>query len=393
MSRTVTLALVDRGGVPLGVLPPFTVDIPYWPEVADVVATARERFAVDVAVLRILSTERPVPHGGAVTYLAETNEIPAVYAGQIGVDLADHSNRADYAKPGGPAASLRWAAQTLDVRGRGPVTRAVQQRTWNLSAIWRLESPTGTVWLKQVPHFFAHEPTVLRWIAENGENLAVPTLLGSRDGRMLLDHVDGEDMYGAGPEIRDAIAADLHPIQQKAAGRVTELLDAGVPDRRPGTLAEDIAAVVAQHGDGDARLGGLVAGLDERLAKIASCGLPDTLVHGDLHPGNVRSDGRSRVLIDWGDSFVGHPAFDILRLTEELAVGDAGMLVDAWADRWRATVSDSDPHLAVELMRPVAALRNAAVYAHFLDHIEPAEHPYHAADVGIWLARAADLDG
>jgi Ser/Thr protein kinase RdoA (MazF antagonist) len=66
------------------------------------------------------------------------------------------------------------------------------------------------------------------------------------------------------------------------------------------------------------QLAALIAGLDERLAKVASCGLPDTLIHGDLHPGNVRSDGGPRVLIDWGDSFIGHPAFDVLRLTEKL---------------------------------------------------------------------------
>jgi hypothetical protein len=43
-------------------------------------------------------------------------------------------------------------------------------------------------------------------------------------------------------------------------------------------------------------------------------------------------------------------------------------------------------------LRPIAALRNAAVYAHFLDNIEPSEHPYHAADVPFWLAEAARWD-
>jgi len=43
------------------------------------------------------------------------------------------------------------------------------------------------------------------------------------------------------------------------------------------------------------------------------------------------------------------------------------------------------------LLRPVAALRNAAAYAHFLANIEPVEHRYHAADVGAWLAVAESL--
>jgi len=38
------------------------------------------------------------------------------------------------------------------------------------------------------------------------------------------------------------------------------------------------------------RLGELPA----RLARIERCGLPDTLVHGDLHPGNTRIGGGRR---------------------------------------------------------------------------------------------------
>ena len=42
-------------------------------------------------------------------------------------------------------------------------------------------------------------------------------------------------------------------------------------------------------------------------------------------------------------------------------------------------------------MAPVAAARQALIYQHFLDHIEPAERRYHQADVPDWLARTAAL--
>ena len=61
------------------------------------------------------------------------------------------------------------------------------------------------------------------------------------------------------------------------------------------------------------------------------------------------------------------------------------------AQRWRADVPGSDPLRTVELLRPVAALRAAGVYANFLTDIEPAEHPYHADDVPFWLQRAEEL--
>jgi aminoglycoside phosphotransferase (APT) family kinase protein len=118
-------------------------------------------------------------------------------------------------------------------------------------------------------------------------------------------------------------------------------------------------------------LDALVAGLPERLAAIDACGLPATLVHGDFHPGNWRGDAEHLTLIDWGDSFAGHPLFDALRFAAAPEV---------FAGAWRAVVPGCDPERAMTLLRPVAALRAARVYRSFLDQIEPSEHCYHAHD-------------
>ncbi len=377
-----TLVLVDAAGAVLGALPPLDVDLPWWQEVGDVVAAARERHGVDVQVLRLLAADRPAPPGGHVTYLAQVCRPPAVALTPAGVDPAPQPRRAPYASPGGPAASVAWA---LAAAGRDDLT-AVQQRTWNLSMIWRLDAAGVPVaWLKQVPGMFAHEPAVLALVAGFAPGL-VPTVLRSGEpGRMLLAHVPGEDRYGAGADFCAAVAADWHPIQLHFAGRVDELLAAGVPDRR---FDADRCARVAEPFLG--RIDGLAALLDElpaRFAAIEACGLPDTLVHGDLHPGNVRADGDTRVIVDWGDATVAHPAYDILRLTEGLA--EPGTVLGAWARRWRADVPGADPERAADLIRPVAELRAAAAYADFLDRIEPAERPYHEADVPARLSAAA----
>ncbi|NES30769.1 phosphotransferase [Micromonospora terminaliae] len=386
MSRTVTLVLVDADGRPLGALPPYDVPEPWWQEAGSIVGEARRRYGVDVAVLRLLTGDRPEPPGGHVTYLAEVTEPPAVPLTPATADLTPHPLRAPYAEPGGPARSVAWATGELRRLGR-PVTAVAQQRTWNLSAIWRLDGPAGSAWLKQVPPFFRHEAAVLRWLGTAAPATA-PTLLAADDtGRMLLDHVPGEDRYGADEAERAAVAADHHTVQLRAAGAAAGLVAAGVPDLRGPALAGWIRDRLAPHDPGVAA--DLLAGLDDRLDQVRDCGLPDTLVHGDLHPGNVRGDGTRRTVIDWGDAFVGHPAFDILRLTETLDPPVAGRLRDAWAARWRADVPGSDPQRAVELLRPVAELRLAAVYAMFLAGIEPSEHPYHHGDVPACLARAA----
>ncbi|GGR73446.1 hypothetical protein GCM10010169_16860 [Micromonospora fulviviridis] len=386
MSRTVTLVLVDAAGRPLGALPPYDVPEPWWQQVGAIVDEARRRYGVDVAVLRLLAGDRPEPPGGHVTYLGEVTDPPAVPLTPAPVDLTPHPLRAPYAEPGGPARSVDWATGELRRLGR-PVTAVAQHRTWNLSAIWRLDGPAGSAWLKQVPPFFRHEAAVLRWLGAAAPTTA-PTLLAADDtGRLLLDHVPGEDRYGADEAERAAVAAEHHAVQLRAAGDTAGLVAAGVPDLRGPALAGWIRDRLAPHDP--AAAADLLAGLDDRIDQVRDCGLPDTLVHGDLHPGNVRGDGTRGVVIDWGDAFVGHPAFDILRLTETLDPPVAGRLLDAWAARWRADVPGSDPERAVKLLGPVAHLRMAAVYAMFLAGIEPSEHAYHVLDVPACLERAA----
>ncbi|MFC7480061.1 phosphotransferase family protein [Luedemannella flava] len=389
MSRTVTLIVIDEEGHLLGELPAFDVSVPFWPETSEIQTAARDRFGLDLAVLRLLRADDGADAaGGQVTYLGQLlSPAPAVTFAPAQVDLAPHPLRAAYAHPGGPAETLAWAARALDERGRGPVTGAVQQRTWNLSTVWRLSTPTGPYWLKQVPSFFAHEPAVLTWAA--GSKRVTP-LLVAEDARMLLAHVEGDDLYGAGVETRRQIADDLHYLQLAAIDSVPHLLADGVPDRRRPQLLAYLTRVVESYGTPDPRLRALVDGLADRLDRVAACGLPDTLVHGDLHPGNVIG-GDARTIIDWGDSFIGQPGFDVLRLTDRMAADEAAIVIDEWAARWRAEVPGSDPRTSVELLRPVEALRLAAVYADFLAGIEPDEHPYHADDVGRWLTRAAEL--
>jgi hypothetical protein len=375
VNRTVTVVLVSPDGTLLGSLPPFEVGTPWWQEIGEIAARG-------VQVLRLLRGDRLEPPGGHVTYLAEIDDKPAGLDDPPDVDLRRHPKRAPYAEIGGPAASLAWARDVL-----GPGVTAHQQRTWNLSAIWRMDATDGTpvAWLKQVPAFFAHEPAAIRLVTEIAPGLLPPLIAAGEAGRMLLGHVPGEDGYGAGPELCAEIAAAFHPVQTRLAG-----LSGGIPD---GRLSVDrFARVAAPYLDRFEGLRELIDGLPARFAAIAACGLPDTLVHGDLHSGNVRTDQAGRLtILDWGDCMIGHPAFDIIRLTGGL--DDPAPLIDAWAARWARTVPGSDPLRAVDLLRPVAALREATVYAAFLDAIEPAEWPYHAADVPQNLAAAASMVG
>lgn len=290
--RLVKLVLVTAEGELLGCLAPFPVATPWWVDARDVVRGAQEHHGVQVTLLRLLEADRPSPHGGSVTYLAEVaKKVPVEFwSGQ----LDEHPLRCSWAKPGGPAADLAWADAELAKQGTPRTGPPEQVRSWNMSSIWCLPVKGQTVWLKVVPPFFAHEGPLL----ERLQGSAVPTLLAhqeSGEGRLLLAQVPGEDLYGPPLQVLLKMVTLLVGVQREWINRTEELLALGLPDWRVSSLTSAIGSIVERAG---AELSGadratlvtFVDGLDDRFAAMGSCGLPDTLVHGDFHPGNHRGD-------------------------------------------------------------------------------------------------------
>src|SRR3954464_1553385 len=102
--RVVRLVLVDEAGVALGSLPPFPVDVPWWPDAEAVVAGARKRDGLDVVALRLLGAGLPAPPGGGRTHVGEVRgDVPAPLTLEPWArTLHDHPLRQAWARPGGP---------------------------------------------------------------------------------------------------------------------------------------------------------------------------------------------------------------------------------------------------------------------------------------------------
>jgi len=391
--REVTLVLCDGNGRVLGALPPFTVDVAWWQEAAPVVRAARARHGVEVTVLRLLCGDAYPPAGGRVAYLAEVDRPPGVpLAPWTGDALRDDPLRLPYARPGGPRADVAWADRVLRRRGTPRTAPAEQMRTWNLSSVWRLPAGEGAAWLKVVPPFFGHEGAMLARL----DTRVVPPLIAADGPRVLLDHVPGEDQWAAPlPRLLDMVRM-LVGLQVAWSSRLGELAGVDLPDWRPAAFtapARDVFARTAGELDAETRsaLARLLDGLEERFAAVAGCGVPESLVHGDFHPGNVRGDDERLVLLDWGDCGLGHPLLDQAAFLERVAPADRAAVRAEWSRLWRDAVPGSDPDRAAVLLAPVAALRQAMIYRTFLDGIEASERVYHAADPADWLRRAAGL--
>lgn len=394
IERRAAIVLVDSAGTILGQLAPVPVDTPWWQEAEPVVRAVREQHGIEITILRLLQTELDRPHGGLVTYLAETDpsavklrDVPA-WKG----DLPGHAKRLAYANPGGPAAELAWANEKLQELGLAQSIDAKQMRSWNLSSLWRLSTGHRRFWLKTVPPFFAHEGSVLDLL--QGE--AVPGVIAHEGGRLLMAEIPGTDLYGAPLEQRLTMVRMLVDLQVRLLPHVERFASLGVPDWRPTKLAPKIEEALAfaenDLNHEDRRIvGRFVADLPRRFDALDECGIPPSLIHGDFHPGNVRGDGDRLTLLDWGDSGIGHPLLDQPSMLAVSSPSEAAVLQSFWVDRWRERIPDCNAERATTILSPIAAARQAAVYHRFLNQIEPSEQVYHRHDPADWLRKTAAI--
>ncbi|MFJ6770746.1 aminoglycoside phosphotransferase family protein [Kitasatospora sp. NPDC091257] len=392
-NRTVTVDLT-YGDEYFGQLGPFEVELGWWSSVDEVVARAAASAGVPVLVARLVDGRSEEPgHGGRVRYHAEASERPRALdsrppeAGTAAL-LGPAERRAAWATPEGLRSALDWAEAELAAVGRPAAGPARQIRTWNLSGLFRLPTATGVdAWLKTTtPAFNAHEGEVIALLGGVDRTL-VPTVLAAdpSGGRLLLDHVPGEDCWNPSAGTVADVVPRLVAAQAALAGRPDDL--AALRDRTPRALAAQLTALLdrlAEETDLTPeeldRLAGFAADLPGLLDRLAACGLPETLLHGDFHPGNWRSDGGSTVVVDYADSCLGHPALDGLRPRAYLGPEAWQHHAAVWAEAWRRHAPGSDPRRALELAEPLYHLSYALRYQEFLDHIEPSERPYHEGD-------------
>jgi hypothetical protein len=385
VGRTVS-AEVTWGEAYLGVAGPFAVNVPWWSEVESVVACLHEALDVPVLVLRLLGVEGGEGgRDGHVTYHVAALDRPA--PGLLAGRPVDHAAltrpeilRSPWAGVEGIREALSWASDTLGAAGRRPTGPAVQYKTWNLAALFRLPTSKGPVWLKTIPGFAADEASVIAAFARVDPAL-VPLVIGTGPRRVLLAHLPGEDCWDASPQLITSAVQRLAAAQARLAGQPGSF-PAGLPDRRAPALAGQIRALL----DGPAaseltdREAAAAHGLLSRFPLLEECGLPNTIVHGDFHPGNWRSDGGPPAIVDWADAHIGNPVLDGLRVYDFLPQGTRAIAAQAWIDAWTSHVPGCDPARALCIAGPLAHLTNAVRYQEFLDGIEPSERIYHRGD-------------
>lgn len=135
----------------------------------------------------------------------------------------------------------------------------------------------------------------------------------------------------------------------------------------------------------------LIQELPRRFAVLEARGLPDTLVHGDFHPGNVRGMPGRYWILDWSDCGIGNPMLDLPSTVPYFSRQDRLASIDIWQSEWSRAMPGCEAGRAADLVSPLGPIFGAVVSQKFLDNIETSERSYHEGDPARALRSAVEL--
>ena len=363
--------------------------LPSWrlqdPEFVDSIRAARSGFGITSPFLRMVRSDWMPGQGTDTPTLLEFDAVPATWESRPGLDwlefdgattggldagpfnaevaqwIADLRSgsvpavRAAWARPGWFEATSAWLLGLLPDLGRTQTGPVEERGSWPISAGLAVDTDAGRVIVKSVPKLYGHEPNLTRSLAAEHPG-QVPDVLAvdPERGHLVMAAFGGAELGSEAPGRWAEGLVEMARIQQAWVGRREKAAALGVEDRTLAILDGELESIVTDEQsspglDRDKR-DRLIANLPryhDVIGRLQAGPVPETLVHGDLHPWNVQRDGDRLVIFDWSDSCWSHPFLDVATFTVRTEDEDAreamrAAYVDAWAG-WAdaATLRDS----------------------------------------------------
>jgi len=306
--------------------------------------------------------------------------------------------RPPWSRPGWLAAATTWLNGQLVRLERPPIAAIEQVKSWGISCVLRARTADGDAYLKAVPALFAQEPVVTQALAMRyPENIPTPIAIDRERSWMLLWDF-GQDLRDSNDvAIWEEALRQFSQMQRDSAGHVDELLAAGCVDRRLEVLAaqidpllSDTAGLAGLEPAEIARLRAIAPHLKASCAKLAGYGVPQALVHGDFHPGNIAFQAGRHIFFDWTDACIAHPFLDMITMLDATNAlngvpGARTRLRDVYLAAWATLEPVARLVEAFEIGLTLGALHQAISYRAIVATLEPVAR--HELDWGVpyWL--------
>jgi aminoglycoside phosphotransferase (APT) family kinase protein len=291
-----------------------------------------------------------------------------------------------------------WIDHELGRRGQMRVAPIEQVSSWSLSCVLRARTMTGQVYCKALPPILAHEPVLLQVLsAHDAIHIPQPLAIQPEEGWMLLADF-GPDLRGTTERQvwYDALRT-FAAFQRASAGYVETLRRHGCPHRPlqslPAAFATLLQDTVALTGLAETEVGHLchlVPRVQQCCDALAAYQIPETIVHGDVHLGNMANPQGHILFFDWTDGCVSHPFLDpVVMRSDTQRLPDAAAMAEplrqAYLAPWAALASMPHLYEAWRLAGPLGAVHQAMNYYRITTHMEAAHYPELTGGLQFWL--------
>jgi hypothetical protein len=321
-------------------------------------------------------------------------------------------------EPGWLEQATGWIQDQLQAHGyptTGPV-EVLHQRPWSTFA--RVATEHGVVFFKAPAPSFSYEARVTQFLAGLRPDCSVLLLAVDLERGWTLSADAGITLRAASPsgnQIEHWVKAlpFYAEFQMEMAAHVPELLRLGMYDRRLADLpghyndlmeAADSLRVGLEPGLTPDEYQGL---LDLRpqvaawCAELAAYGLPETLVHEEIHDANVLVNGDRYIFTDWSDSSVGHPFFSVLvtlrAAAHRLKLDEDGpeilRLRDAYLEPWTKRAPRDQLLAVLKLAYHLAMITRALAWHYGTGSLAWQHREPYADSVPGWLEDFLVYDG
>ena len=303
-------------------------------------------------------------------------------------------------KPGWYSEVTEWLDRELAARGISLCGHARQFRASCISCLLEVPTTEGECFFKAVPHLFRSETVITERLTRlYPQNL--PSLIAVDHDRhwMLMRQLNGAQLdEKTEVEVWKGVVRRFAQIQADFVGRTEELLGWGCMNRPLRSLPEEMDRLWGELDnpakwklfavdEGTVRLlMPMAAQIKGWCEELAGYGLPDTLVHGDLHAGNFVLDGEHPVFFDWSDGAISHPFFDMPILMESGAA-EWRDEVQAYLERWTDHLSMERLTEAFQLAFKLAHVYHSLSYLRITENLAPEVQWEMGDGVGVTLQK------
>lgn len=272
-----------------------------------------------------------------------------------------------------------WVRDRLECEGLRFDGRFHQLQAGASFALIRFPTDRGAAWFKAVGEPLTREFRLTQEIAARFPlHLPTPIATCAEWNGWLMRESEGQDLASGEVHDWERAARSLADLQIASVGHRRAILAAGAHDVRTDRLLELAPAffevmtgVMARQGKptppplGARTIREVREQVVRVLEKLAGAGLPDSLNHLDLNPGNVIVEGEKITFLDWAEAAVGNPFFSLEYLRQHFrrmlpghADREAG-LIRSYLSRWPGLTGREADRVAA--MAPLAALFAYAV--------------------------------